>query len=112
MEDRIEELVAFIQERYLWQFHSRSWDREANINGIMDQAIDLLSNKPLALETWTEKCYYADAKFFVDETKMKFPWLQDMEEDQQAAVLEGVKARLTEITVTKSKNSELHHQNY
>ena len=29
MEDRVVELVSFIQERYLWQFAPRTWDRRS-----------------------------------------------------------------------------------
>lgn len=112
VKDRVEELVSFIQERYLWQFHSRSWDREENINGILGQTFELLAGKHVHLETPEDKCFYADAKTLVSEVPNRFPWFNEMDEAQKKAVIDGTKERMLEIVVAKSMNGELRNQNY
>src|SRR5665647_3016629 len=104
MADRVVELVAFIQERYLWQFAPRTWDRKANINGILDQASQLLTDEEVSIESPKEKCFYADAKFFVNEINSKFLWLKEMDNAQKRTLIESIKEKLIEITITKSLN--------
>lgn len=112
MEDRVVELVSFIQERYLWQFAPRTWDREENINGILDQASELLTGEEVSLKTPKENCFYADAKFFVNEIKSKFVWLNEMDNAQKKALIESTKAKIIEITITKSLNLEVASPKY
>ncbi len=112
MEKSVEELTSFIQERCLWQFHSRSWDREDNITGVLKLAGDLLVGTPVVLETPADKCNFADAKLLVADIQSKLAWLNLLDADQKKAVLEGVKDKLIELTITKSLNGELHHPNY
>ncbi len=112
MEDKIEELTSYIQERCLWQFFSRTWDREENIEGILNKTAEILTDKQVVTETPAEKYFYADAKILVSEIKNKFSWLVGMEKDQVMEMIAGVKARLTEITITKSKNCELNLKEY
>lgn len=112
MKNKVEELTSFIQERCLWQFHSRTWDREENIEGVLTKVTGILTGEPLDIETAEEKCFYADAKILAAEFKDKFPWLNKLEKGQIKAVIEGVKERITEITVTKSLNGELNVENY
>ena len=39
MKDRIEQLVDFIMKWCLWQFHSRTWDRERQNEGILTKTM-------------------------------------------------------------------------
>ncbi|HEY8805320.1 MAG TPA: Fe-only/vanadium nitrogenase subunit delta [Clostridium sp.] len=112
MADRVVELVSFIQERYLWQFAPRTWDREENINGILNQASQLLIGEEVSLETPKENCFYADSKFFVNEIKNKFLWLNEMDDVQKKALIESIKVKLIEITITKSLNLEVASPKY
>jgi V-containing nitrogenase delta subunit len=106
------ELVNFIQERCLWQFYSRAWDREENINGVLGQLGELLSNQTPKLETPMDRCHFANANHLAREVRSAFPWLEEMSPDSLTKLIGGVMAKLEEITITKSKNGELHTQAY
>jgi len=112
MENRVQELVSFIQERYLWQFAPRTWDREANINGILNQASQILTGEKVLPESPKEKCFYSDAKFFVNEIKNKFSWVNEMDDAQKKSLIESTKAKLIEVTITKSLNLEVDSPQY
>jgi V-containing nitrogenase delta subunit len=112
VESSVEELTTYIQERCLWQFHSRSWDREDNITGVLKLTADLLTDTHIVLETDADKCNYADAKLLVADIKSKLPAIYSLGNEEKKAVLEAVKDRLIDITITKSLNGELHHPNY
>lgn len=107
MKDRAEELFSFIQKRYLWQFHSRSWDRVENINGILGQAADLLIGKEVVAETPKDRGFYADSKLLVSEATSRLPWINELSSDEKIELITSVKEKLLEVTVTKSLNGEL-----
>lgn len=107
-----EEIVAFIQERCLWQFFSRSWDREENIEGIVDLLGKIIKKEHIRLETPADRCFYADAKILAGQLQERCPWIAELPFEQLDETLGGVKARMTEITVTKSRNAELRVSNY
>ncbi|MCI1945700.1 Fe-only/vanadium nitrogenase subunit delta [Clostridium luticellarii] len=109
MDEKADKLSAFILERCLWQFHSRSWDREENINGILGVVTNLLLNQKdkIPTETLMEKYFYADGKVLTDEFKEKFPWLEDIDAEKKKEIMEDVKKKITEIAVDKSRNEEL-----
>ena len=112
MKDRSEELTAYIQERCLWQFHSRAWDREENINGVLKKTAELLTGEQVVLETLTDRGFYADAKLLADQMKTRFSWLSEMDNAQKKAVLESVREKLIGIAITNSLNGELHYSLY
>lgn len=112
MEDKIKQLVDFVQERYLWQFHSRAWDREENIKGILNDTYEILAGEDVKIDTLIDKAFYADAKIFSEAIKEKFSWFLELSKEEEKQVIDGVEARLLELTVTKSKNAELTQQNY
>jgi Vanadium/alternative nitrogenase delta subunit. len=112
VQEKIEQLFLFFQERCLWQFHSRSWDREDNINGISEDVIKLLTGKRVSMETPEDKCHYADSRILVDQLKSRFPWIMEMTDADRRAVVEGACEKLTAVTVTNSRNAELTNQNY
>lgn len=111
MEEKAKEIFSFIQERCLWQFHSRTWDREQNINGVMDKATDILAGKEISIgniETSQEKCNFADAKILVAELRAKFSWIDDMDVTAKKELMNLVKEKLIYTTITKSLNGELN----
>jgi V-containing nitrogenase delta subunit len=112
MSAQSDQIVAFIQERCLWQFFSRTWDREENIEGIIDLLGKIIKGQKLALETAADRCFYADAKILVGQLKERYDWIASFSPEQLDDVLTDVKAKLTEITITKSKNAELKIPNY
>jgi vanadium nitrogenase delta subunit len=112
MKEQVEEIVKYIQEHCLWQFFSRTWDREDNIEGILSRAAGILSNKTITAETPAEKCWSADARILVAELKCNIPWLTKLRSDEIEPVFSDVKNRIREIAVEKSRNLELNVKEY
>ncbi len=110
--EKIDQLFDYVQERCLWQFFSRAWDREENIDGILKAAAALLTGQPPALDTPMDRLFYADAKVMVSDLRERFPWIEDSGAAQIRDLLHGLKDKLTEFTITKSLNHELNHTLY
>lgn len=110
--EKVDQLFGYVQERCLWQFHSRSWDRQENIDGVMKTATDILTGKAPQLETPMERLFYADAKIMVSDFKERFPWIEDAGPAQIRELMNGLKDRLVECSITRSLNHELNHSLY
>ena len=112
MKEKIEEVTSLIQEQCLWQFFSRSWDREENIEGIMTMTGKILNGEKINPETLIERAFYSDAKILAAEIQKKMPWISELDKEGIQELIEGVKKRLLFITVKKSRNCELNLSNY
>jgi hypothetical protein len=109
LEEQTLTLYAFIQERYLWQFYSRTWDREKNIHHIMDEFVKILSGAATGGGASPEERYfYAEAATVAAETKRKFPWLGKLDRAELESLAASVKAKLMDVTVARSQNGELN----
>ena len=105
-------MFGYVQERCLWQFHSRSWDRKENIEGIIAAATEMLHGKPLHRHTPMDRLFYADAKSMVDDFKERFPWIEGLEPTKITELMTGLKDALVDHTITHSLNHELTHTLY
>ncbi len=112
LNDRVDELYGYVEERCLWQFFSRSWDRQENIDGVMAQAGQLLNGKEPVRETPMDKLFYADAKLMVNDFRERFPWITESGEEEVRQLLDGLKARLVDNVITRSSNRELNNHLY
>lgn len=112
MGTRADELFDYVQERCLWQFHSRTWDREQNIAGVIAKAQDLLAGREPAAETPAERCFVADAKVMVADFRSRFPWIREAPEAEISEALNGLRDRLVDLTIARSRNHELTHTLY
>ncbi|NTV10519.1 MAG: V-containing nitrogenase subunit delta [Zoogloea sp.] len=112
MNMKVDELYGYVQERCLWQFASRTWDRTENIDGVLGMAAELLNGRTPAPATPNERCFLADARSMVSDCQGLFPWLKEAGPDEVAELMRGLKERLVEITITKSRNRELNHSLY
>ena len=112
LEDKINDVFSYTEERCLWQFFSRTWDREENIEGVVTQAAALLSGKPANRETPINRLHYADAKIMVDDLRERYPWVNKASEKEINEVMDGLKVRLVDTTITRSTNRELTHRLY
>jgi nitrogenase delta subunit len=110
--EKVDQLFGYVQERCLWQFFSRTWDRKENIDGIMKTATDLLSGVAPKLETPMDKLFYADAKIMVHDFRERFPWINETAPAEIALLMQGLKDRVEDISITKSLNHELNHSLY
>ena len=110
--EKVDQLLAYVQERCLWQFVSRTKDRHENLDGNFLCANDMLTGKAPARETPMERLFYADAKVMVQDFKERFPWLESCGAAQIREMMQGVKDKLTDIAITSSLNHELNHTLY
>lgn len=109
---KVDELFDYVQERFLWQFYSRTWDRTENIDGIIEQATNLLLGSALKRDTPTERLLGVEAKVMVDDFHARFPWLKDSTADEIRSLMSGLRDKLTDVAITSSKNRELNHTLY
>lgn len=113
MEEKALELYKFIQERYLWQFYSRTWDREENIREILGKTAQILSGEEVVPgDTNKDRAYYAEAKMVANEAAGKFPWLGELDKPLVQAIIGEVKTKLIDVMITNSQNGELNIPNY
>ncbi|WP_454918074.1 V-containing nitrogenase subunit delta [Xanthobacter sediminis] len=110
--EKIDQLFGYVQERCLWQFSSRSWDRQENIDGIISTATDLLAGREPKRDTPMHKIFYADALLMVGDFKSRFPWIANVAPAEVDELMGALKDRLVEHTITKSLNHELNHSLY
>lgn len=112
MTKKPDELVTFIQERCLWQFASRAFDREENIDGVLTLMGIILSGGSPVLKTPMDRLHFANANHLASEVKSAFPWLKDLCREDLLSIVSAIISRIHELTVKKSMNAELHLQAY
>jgi nitrogenase delta subunit len=112
MSDKVDALYGYVQERCLWQFYSRSWDRSENIDGVIAKATDMFLGKTPETPTPMDRLHMADAKIMVDDCRIRFPWINDASKEEIRELMRELHGRLTDIAITSSKNHELTHSLY
>lgn len=113
IDEKVLELYNFIQKRYLWQFYSRTWDRDENINEILKKFSAIITGEEAVVsESSKDRAFYAEAKIVAAETGKKIPWLKEMDKEQIRGIIEKVKEKLIDVTITRSQNAELNIPNY
>jgi len=112
MDARTEELFDYVQERCLWQFHSRTWDRRENIEGIIAKATELLQGQTLEASNSNERCFIADARIMVSDFRARFPWIKEAGAEEIRTLMGQLSQLLIDSTITHSKNRELEHRLY
>lgn len=111
-DEKIEQMVDYIMKHCLWQFHSRSWDREKQNAGVLGKTRELLCDEPVTLDTPADRCYWADAVVLADAWRARFAWLQSMSVEAIAALMDALHQRLNYLTITGSLNAELTDKRY
>lgn len=112
MEDKIEAVYGFVMERCLWQFFSRNWDREANINHIMPNVAKLQSGQEIDRSTHIANAHYADAKILTEQLAERFPWFSTLSVGEVTEICDKVREKLIDIAVVNSLNAERTEVNY
>ena len=112
MKDRIEQLVDYIMKKCLWQFHSRTWDRKDQNEGVLTKTMQLLCDEPVELETPAGRCYWVDAVCLAEAYKSRYPWLSTMNKEEIKQLMHGLHERMDYLTITGSLNLELTDQHY
>lgn len=111
-QSHLDDLYDYVQERCLWQFFSRTWDREENIEGVLNQVVRLVTGQEPLRGTPQERLFYADALPIASDIKARFDWAGKVNAEEFKFMIEGLKARLTETVITRSTNRELNHHLY
>ncbi|VVT51463.1 Nitrogenase (iron-iron) delta chain (EC [Kosakonia radicincitans] len=60
-DEQVELMVDYIMKHCLWQFHSRTWDREKQNAGVLGKTRQLLCGEEVELANPADRCYWADA---------------------------------------------------
>ncbi|SHN73297.1 Fe-only nitrogenase subunit delta [Desulfitobacterium chlororespirans] len=109
---RMELLLDYIMKKCLWQFHSRSWDRERQNENILKITSQLLCDEEIVLDTPEQRCYWADALCMADAFTERFAWLAEMDTRQKKEIMQDLKERLDFLTINGSLNLELKDIHY
>ena len=105
--ERVEALLDFIMKKCLWQFHSRSWDRERQNANIIQKTTQILCNEPIKNDSPEQRCYYVDAYYLAENYNQRFPWVSEIDKAELKKVMQGLKERLDYLLITGSLNKEL-----
>jgi nitrogenase delta subunit len=109
---RMAQLEDYIMKNCLWQFHSRSWDRKVQNEGILTKTTQILCGEPAATETPLDKCHWVDAVCLADAFKERCPWLTTMDKAEIKELMGKLHERIDHLTITGSLNLELTDQHY
>lgn len=111
-QSRLDDLYDYVEERCLWQFFSRTWDREENIEGVLNQVARLLTGQEPLRGTPQERLFYADALTMANDVRARFDWASKVNHEEIQFLIDGLKARLVDSVITRSTNRELNHHLY
>ena len=111
-DEQVELMVDYIMKHCLWQFHSRSWDREKQNAGILGKTRQLLCDETVELATPADRCYWVGAVVLADAYRSRFAWLSSMSHEAITALIGALHQRLDYLTITGSLNAELTDQRY
>lgn len=112
MHEHVEEMIDYIMKKCLWQFHSRTWDRERQNEGVLGVALKVLCDEPVELSSPEQRCYWVDAVCLVDAYKERHPWFLKMNKTEIKALWQALKERLDYLTISGSLNEELTDKHY
>lgn len=110
--EKVEQLADFIMKKCLWQFHSRTWDRERQNENILGMTAKIVCGEDFEHETAEDRCYWVDAKYMADSFSTHFPWLAQMDLSQRREIMDSLKERIDFLTIKSSLNEELKDANY
>ena len=111
-EEQVELLVDYIMKHSLWQFHSRTWDREKQNAGVLSKTRQLLCDEQVDLSTPADRCYWVDAVVLADAWRQRFQWLHSMSKDAIKTLMDALHQRIDYLTITGSLNAELTDKRY
>jgi len=110
--EKLDQSFAYVEERCLWQFSSRTWDREENIGGVISAAAGLLTGEKPTAETGMERLFYAEARTMAADLKERLSWIEGADPAEIRALMQALKERLLDVIIVRSKNRELSHSLY
>ena len=112
MKERIAQLEDHIMKHCLWQFHSRTWGRKRQNEGVLSKTTQLLCGEPVEKESREDRCYWVDAVSLAESFQSRYPWINEMDKAEIKTLMHGLKERMDYTTITGSLNKELTDQKY
>jgi nitrogenase delta subunit len=107
-----DQLVNFIMKNCLWQFHSRTWDRERQNREILTKTKEILCEENEEPAERLDRCYWVDAVVLARNYRLHFPWITTMDHAEITAVMQKVREKVDYQTITGSLNKELTDEHY
>jgi nitrogenase delta subunit len=107
-----DQLVDFIMKNCLWQFHSRTWDRERQNREILTKTKEILCEENEEPADRLDRCYWVDAVVLARNYRLHFPWITTMDRAEITAVMQKVREKVDYQTITGSLNKELTDEHY
>jgi nitrogenase delta subunit len=112
MDERADLLVDYIMKHCLWQFHSRTWDRERQNREILTKTKEILCEENEEPEDRLDRCHWVDAVILARNYRTHFPWINEMNRAEIVEVMQKVRERMDFQTITGSLNKELNDEHY
>ena len=108
------QMLTYIMKHCLWQFHSRTWDRERQNREILAKTTELLCGleETAVPEDRLDRCYWVDAVLLARNYRRLFPWLAELDNLEITELMQLVRERLDFQTITGSLNVELTDHQY
>ena len=105
-------LVDYIMKHCLWQFHSRTWDRERQNREILTMTQQILCEENEEPTNRLDRCHWVDAVMLARNYRSNFSWLSTLSKAEIAEVMLKVREKMDHQTITGSLNKELTDQHY
>jgi nitrogenase delta subunit len=112
VDTQADQLVDFIMKNCLWQFHSRTWDRERQNREILTKTKEILCEENEEPADRLDRCYWVDAVVLARNYRLHFPWITTMDRAEITAVMQKVREKVDYQTITGSLNKELTDEHY
>ena len=112
LNEQVDLMTDYIMKWYLWQFHSRAWDRERQNAGILGMLSAVLCGEKPAFESKDDPCYFADATIMARDFKHNFPWLAELSKNEIKETVAALKENMDRLCITDSLNKELRNPQY
>lgn len=113
MNQRMEILLDYIMKNCLWQFHSRTWDRERQNREIIGWAEKvLLGTANTAPEDPLDRCHWVDGVSLAHNWRERFEWINALGAEDISPLMKALHARVDFLTRTGSLNEELTDEHY
>jgi nitrogenase delta subunit len=108
----VDKIIDYIMKKCLWQFHSRSWDRERQNAGILNMTREILIDQEPTHDSPEDRCYWVDAVMMAKGLKRDYPEFGALPVDDIKRIMEKTKERLDFLTIHGSLNQELTDPKY
>lgn len=112
MKIEMNQMLDYIMKNCLWQFHSRTWDREKQNTNIIMKTTQILCDEPVEKDLPADRCYWVDAMCLADAYRSRFLWINTKSKEEIKQLMQMLKDRLDVLTITGSLNAELTDPHY